>query len=152
MPKCSTAPHQSFSLALLLLLYVVLPKLFLALAATKLPPQPAAGAPLSEQRQEASEETWLQTTTLGLHRSSLLHIPQARGQRALTVRQEVHPLSQALEVSMPQGCLRRNPAFGFVLHKPQRKAITYSLLVRDGIQWAQRPHTGCVHICAPMHM
>lgn len=66
MPKCSTAPRQSFSLALLLLLYIVLPKLFLALAATKLPPHSAAGAPLSEQSQEASKETWLQTTTLGL--------------------------------------------------------------------------------------
>lgn len=149
VPNCSTAPHQSVSLALLP--YTVLPKLFLALAATRLPPHAAAGAALSEPRQEASEETRLQAPALGMYSTSLLRIPPARGQCALTVRQEMHPLPQALEVSVPQGCLRRNPAFGFVLHKaPEKGNYTQSARARRHRGPVQGARTS-VHPCTREH-
>lgn len=84
-------------------------------------------APLSKQRQAATKKTWLQTTTLRLPtttprpHSRLAPRPPGRGQHTLTVGQEVHPLAQALEVRVPQGCLRRNPALGFVLQKDPEK-------------------------------
>lgn len=122
------------------------PKTFLVLVAPRLPPHPAAAALGSSKQEKASgnrkdlaanrhpqaanhspqaanNHLRLQTTSSG-PTATLLHVPRGRGQRALTVGQEVHPLAQALEVRVPQGCLRRNPALGFVLQKaPENRRL-----------------------------
>lgn len=126
------------------------PKTFLVLAAPRLPPHPAAAALGSSAQEKASgnrkalaanrhpqaanrspqaanqspqaanNHLRLQTTSSG-PTATLFHVPRGRGQCALTVGQELHPLAQALEVRVPQGCLRRNPALGFVLQKAPEK-------------------------------
>lgn len=152
VPKCSTAPHQSFPFTLTPTLHRPAQNHFLL----SQPPSSHSSLvqkhpfPPSKQRQEASRRDLAANHHPRAAQKLFSPQPPGRGQPALTVRQEVHPLSQALEVSVPQGCLRRNPAFGFVLRKvPETGNYTQSARAR----WHSSGHRGPVQgVCTFVHL
>lgn len=152
------------------------PKTFLVLTVPRLPSHPAAAAlgssaqekPSGNQKalaanhhpqaanrspqaanhspQAANNHLRLQTTSSG-PTATLFHVPRGHGQCALTVGQEVHPLTQALEVRVPQGCLRRNPALGFVLQKaPENRRLHSHRACK--MAFGGVCTTRCAHTCA----